>query len=58
MADVLDSLKALHKRNPGGMAILAIVTGVPEKRLLQLVRGQGEPMAACERMILEAANHG
>ena len=57
MADVLASLKALHKRNPDGLAILSMCCGLSERRLRQLVRGAGEPMAEHERTILEAFSH-
>jgi len=53
MADVIESLRAAHKRNPDGIEILSIVCGISKTRLMELVRGQGEPLDERERIILE-----
>ncbi|WP_161809010.1 hypothetical protein [Stenotrophomonas humi] len=54
MSDVIESLRAAHKRNPDGIDVLSMACGIPKKRLMELIRGKGDPLDKREQMILEA----
>ena len=51
---LVQSIKALQKRNPDGLHVLAMVSGVPEKRINQIATGKGEPPSMAERLVLES----
>lgn len=51
--DIKEALWALKSRRPDGLQVLAMISGISEKRLDEIAIGKGEPITPQEKIMLE-----